>query len=234
MDFFTELIAWFSDNWQGDDGVWAQSLTHIRYSVIATAIAAVIALPIGLGLGHTGRGGTVAINVSNFGRAIPSFGLIMIAYIALGLSLTPVLITLVAIAIPPMLTNSYVAVRSVDREIKEAARGMGMTGWQVLMRAELPVAMPLVMAGIRTSAVQVVATATLAAFVGLEGLGRFIIDGLPQQDFHKVIAGAVLVALLSIGTEYGLALVQRFSVSRGIAERNADAGFAAKMTATAR
>jgi osmoprotectant transport system permease protein len=213
------VLEWFADpaNWQGVDGVPNRVLQHVWYSLIATVLAVAIALPIGLALGHTGRGGQIAINISNLGRAIPSFGIIILVFILAGIGFTPVLVTLVALALPPIVTNSYVGVRAVDPEVRDAAEGMGMTGWEVLRRVELPVALPLVMAGIRTSAVQVVATATLAAVISLGGLGRYIIDGLSQRNTPEVVAGAVLVAALSLLTEFALSALQRAVVSPGIA-----------------
>lgn len=235
MDILSALAGWLTDpaNWQGSDGIPNRIFEHVWYSLAATAVAVAIALPVGLALGHTGRGGQLAINVSNVGRAIPSFGIIILAFILAGIGFIPVLIALVALAIPPIITNSYVGIRAVDPEIREAAAGMGMTGAQILRRAELPVAMPLVMAGIRTSAVQVVATATLAAVIGLGGLGRYIISGFSQQDTPQVLGGAILVALLSLATEAGLGAVQRAVVSKGLAQRNAEAAVAAKVSATA-
>jgi len=202
---------------------------HLWYSLVATAIAAVIALPIGVGIGHIGRGGLLAINLSNLGRALPSLGIIILVFTLVGFGVVPVLVALTALAIPPIVTNSYVGMRSVDRDVREAAEGMGMTGWQVLWRVELPVAMPLIMAGIRTSTVQVVATATLAAFVGLGGLGRYLIDGFAQRDLPQVLGGAVLVAVLSLITELALGRVQTLVVSRGLAERSAAAAVGAKV-----
>ncbi|MGH2820066.1 MAG: ABC transporter permease, partial [Actinomycetota bacterium] len=231
MDYALETFKWFLDptSWLGQEGALLRIYEHLQYSLLSVAIGSLIALPIGLYFGHTGRGGLVAINVLNMGRAIPSFGLVMIAFMALGLGLVPILITLVALAIPPMVTNSFVGVRSVSREVREAAQGMGMTGWEVLTKVEIPVATPLVMAGLRTSAVQVVATATIGAYVGYGGLGRFIIDGRASQDVVLVTAGAILVALLSILTEFSLAKLQGVVVPRGISARSADAALAAKM-----
>jgi osmoprotectant transport system permease protein len=164
------------------DGIPVRTLQHLYYSLLATAIAAAIALPIGVLIGHTGRGALFAVNLTNLGRAIPSLGIIILMFTLVGFGIVPVLVALIALAVPPIVTNSYIGVRSVDRDVREAAEGMGMRGRQVLWQVELPVAMPLIMAGIRTSAVQVVATATLAAYVGLGGLGRYLIDGLSQRD----------------------------------------------------
>ena len=192
-------------------------------------IAAAVALPIGVFIGHTGRGAVFAVNLTNLGRAIPSLGIIILMFTLVGFGIVPVLVALIALAVPPIVTNSYIGVRSVDRDVREAAEGMGMRGRQVLWQVELPVATPLIMAGIRTSAVQVVATATLAAFVGLGGLGRYLIDGLSQRDLAQVVGGAILVAVLSLLTELVLGRVQALVVPEGLAERGADAAVRAKV-----
>jgi osmoprotectant transport system permease protein len=231
MDVLSDLIRWLTapEQWSGPSGIPVRTVQHLWYSLLATAIAAAVALPIGIGVGHLGRGGLLAINLSNLGRAIPSLGIIILVFTLVGFGVIPVLVALTALAIPPIVTNSYVGMRSVDPDVREAAQGMGMTGWQVLWRVELPVAMPLIMAGIRTSTVQVVATATLAAYVGLGGLGRYLIDGLSQQVLAQVLGGAVLVALLSLATELVLGRVQTLVVSKGLAERSAEAAVGAKV-----
>ena len=175
-----------------------------------------------------GRGPTFAVNLTNLGRAIPTLGIIILVFTVAGFGFIPVLVSLFALAVPPIVTNSYIGVRSVDPDVREAAEGMGMRGRQVLWQVELPMAMPLIMAGIRTSAVQVVATATLAAFVGLGGLGRYLIDGL-QRDLAEVVGGAILVAVLSLLTELVLGRVQTLVVSKGLAEQGADAAVRAKV-----
>lgn len=232
MDFLQSLVQWLSDpeQWSGSSGIPARVLEHVGYSVLATVIAAIIALPAGMVLGHTGRFGNLAINIANVGRAIPTFGLIIIAFLRLGFNLTAVFIALIALAIPPILTNTYVGIRQVDAEMRDAATGMGMTGAQILWRVEAPVALPLIMAGIRISAVQVVATATLAAVVSFGGLGRFIIDGLAKgvqgraRGLSEVVAGALLVALLAILTEVALGRVQRAVTPRGLRDIPATRG----------
>jgi osmoprotectant transport system permease protein len=218
MAFLSKVGAWFADpaNWTGSSGIPTRLVEHLQISGESVAIAAVIALPIGILLGHYGRFGALALNVSNVGRALPSFGILVIAFQVFGLGNLPVILALTALAIPPMVTNSYVGMREVDPDIKEAARGMGYRELAQLLRVELPLAVPLVMAGIRTSAVQVVATATLAAIIAGGGLGRYIIDGYGQQIYAEVFAGAVLVALLALATEVSLAGVERALVPRGI------------------
>ncbi|HXL19479.1 MAG TPA: ABC transporter permease [Streptosporangiaceae bacterium] len=213
-----DLWRWFADpaNWQGSDGVPTRLGEQVHVSVESIIIGAAIALPIGIVLGHYGRFGNLAINISNVGRAVPSFGIIVIAFLALGLGDGPIILALTALAIPPMVTNSYVGLREVDPDVREAARGMGYRELAQLLRVELPLAVPLIMAGVRTSAVQVVATATLAAVVAGGGLGRYIIDGLARSDYPRLVAGALLVAALALATELLLAGVQRLLVPRGI------------------
>jgi len=175
-----DLIHWLTDpgHWSGSDGIPTHLVEHLQLSAESVVIGAVIALPIGIVLGHYGRFGNLAMNVSNVGRALPSFGILVIAFYLFGLGDTPIILALTMLAIPPMVTNSYVGMREVDPDVKDAARGMGYRELARVLRIELPLAVPLVMAGIRTSAVQVVATATLGALIAGGGLGRFIVDGL--------------------------------------------------------
>jgi osmoprotectant transport system permease protein len=209
---------WLTDpaHWQGIDGIPTRLGQHLHLSIESVAIGALIALPVGIVLGHYGRFGNLAINISNAGRAVPSFGILVIAFQIFGLGDGPIILALTALAIPPMVTNSYVALRVVDADIKEAARGMGYRELAQVVRVELPLAVPLIMAGVRTSAVQVVATATLAALVAGGGLGRYIVDGLARSDNPRTLAGALLVAALALATEGILAGLQRLLVPRGI------------------
>jgi osmoprotectant transport system permease protein len=218
MSVLSNVARWFADpaHWSGPDGIPQRLVEHVQISAESVAIGAVIALPIGIALGHYGRFGNLAINISNVGRALPSFGVLVIAFQVFGLGSLPILVALVALAIPPMITNSYVGLREVDPDVREAARGMGYRELTQLVRVELPLAVPLVMAGIRTSAVQVVATATLAALIAGGGFGRYVIDGFAQQDYTKLFAGAVLVAVLAMATELSLSAVERLLVPRGI------------------
>jgi osmoprotectant transport system permease protein len=218
VSILAKVIAWFGDpaHWQGSDGIPTRLVEHVQLSAESVALGALIALPIGIGLGHLGILGNLAIGVSNVGRAIPSFAILVIAFQVFGLGDTPIILALTALAIPPMVTNSYVALREVDADIKDAARGMGYRRLAQLARVELPLAVPLIMAGIRTSAVQVVATAALAALIAGGGFGRYIIDGLAQQDYAKEFAGAVLVAVLALATEVTLWGVEQLLVPRGI------------------
>ena len=231
MSILPSVWAWFADgsHWQGPDGIPTRLVEHVQLSAEAVLIGAVIALPIGIALGHYGRFGNLAINISNVGRALPSFGILVIAFQVFGLGDLPIVLALTALAVPPMVTNSYVALREVDPDIRDAARGMGYRELAQVLRVELPLAVPLIMAGIRTSAVQVVATATLAALIAGGGLGRYIVDGLATQDYVKTAAGALLVAVLALATELSLAWVQRLLVPRGI--RLLNAPVAARATA---
>jgi osmoprotectant transport system permease protein len=228
VGFLGDVVDWFSDgsHWSGNDGIVHRMSEHVQISIVSILAAALIALPIGFLIGHVRKGGVAAVNVSNVGRALPSFALLILMVQIFGLGEPtgvfsfigsfPTFVVLVALAIPPMLTNTYIGMAGVDPEVREAAQGMGMSGRQLLRGVEAPIALPLVWAGIRTAAIAVVATATLAAYTGWGGLGRFIIDGLSVQDYVQVFAGAVLVAALAIVFEFTLALVQHFTVSRGL------------------
>ena len=218
MDFLAKVMAWLVDpaHWHGSDGIPTRLAEHLHLSIESVVIGAVIALPIGIALGHYGRFGGLAINLSNTGRAIPSFGILVVAFQAFGLGDGPIVLALTALAIPPMVTNSYVAMGEVDRDVRDAARGMGYRELRQVLQVELPLAVPLIMAGVRTSAVQVVATATLAAVIAGGGLGRYIIDGLATQDYVKMGAGSVLVAALALAIDLGLGAVQRMLMPRGI------------------
>jgi len=224
MHFLSQVADWFTtaSHWQGANGIPHRVTEHVVMSGAVVLVAIVLTLPVGVWLGHLRRFGFLSINVSNVGRAIPSFALLVLFVQIFGIGAKPAFFALLALAIPPIVTNGYVGMSEVDHDIREAARGMGMTGLQMLVRVEVPVALPVIMAGVRTAAVQVVATATLAALVAWGGLGRYIIDGLAQRDFVQVFAGAFLVAVLSISTELVLALIQRFTVSAGLTHRHRD------------
>ncbi len=224
MSLSGEVVAWFTtaEHWRGDFGVPHRLTEHLLMSAAAVATAVVLALPIGIWLGHRGRGGALAINLANVGRAVPSLAILALAQQAFGLSgwpgfgARPAFVALVALGVPPLVTNAYVGMQAVDHDVVEAARGMGMTGGELLWRVELPIALPLVMAGVRTAAVQVVATATLAAVTAWGGLGRYIVDGFGQQDNAQIVAGGLLVGLLALVTELGLGRLQRRVVSEGL------------------
>lgn len=209
----TGAIGWLLDgsNWSGANGVAHRLVQHLWLTGATVAVAALLTLPLALYLGHRGRGGALAATVANLGRAVPTFAvLVLLAFTRLGFGVRSTLVALVLFAVPPLLTNAYVGMREVDRDVVDAARGMGMTGWQVLRRVELPLAMPLIMAGLRLCTVQVVATATIAALVAGPGLGRIITAGYGLQDQAEVVAGAIIVALLALLLEGLFALLQRW------------------------
>ena len=218
MSFLRDVVTYLGDkaHWRGNDGFTRLLYEHVWISIVAVLLACAIALPIGLGLGHLRKGEVVAVNLANIGRALPSFAVLVFALQLLSIGTGPALVALVVLAIPPIVTNGYVAMAGVDDDAREAARGMGMTGLQVFRRVEVPLAVPLVMAGVRTAAVQVVATATLAALVGYGGLGLLILRGLRTRDTVEVFAAAFAVAVLSLLTELVLAALQRALTPRGI------------------
>jgi osmoprotectant transport system permease protein len=215
MGIFGDVWQWFLNpvHWHGDMGVPNRLFEHVQMAGLSTILAAAVALPAGLVIGHTRRMEFLAVSIANIGRALPSFGILGIVFPLTaslpGFGFWPTLIALFLLAIPPILTNTYVGVKNVDADTVEAAQGMGMSGREVLMGIELPLAAPLIVGGLRTATVQVVATATLAAIVGWGGLGRYIIDGFHQGNTVMVLAGAILVALLAIVTELGLGVVER-------------------------
>lgn len=222
MNVLHFINAFFSENahWHGYDGIPTRLREHVQYSLIALAIAAAIGLPVGLLTGHTGRGGNTVAFVATAGRALPSFGLLVLMFVLLGLGLTPVMIPLVVLAVPPILVTTYEAVRTVDLSPVDAARGMGMAESRVLFQVELPVALPLILSGLRSAAIQIVSTATIAAYVSLGGLGRYIVDGLYQRNYEKVVGGATLVAVLALVTLGFFWAVARFTVSPGVRRGN--------------
>jgi osmoprotectant transport system permease protein len=210
--------AFFSDSahWHGYDGIPTRVAEHVKYSLEALLFAALIGLPVGLVTGHYGRGGNALALIATAGRALPSFGLLVLMFIWIGFGLLPVMIPLVVLAVPPILVTTYEAMRSVDPSPVDAARGMGMSEARVLFQVELPVALPLVLSGLRTAAIQIVSTATIAAYVSLGGLGRYIIDGLYQKNYEKVVGGATLVAGLALTTLVVFWAASRITVSPGV------------------
>ncbi|WNM30968.1 ABC transporter permease [Streptomyces sp. Li-HN-5-11] len=218
MNVLNFVDAFFSDSahWHGYDGIPARMGEHIQYSLIALALAAVIGLPVGLLTGHYGRGGNALALIATAGRALPSFGLLVLLFILLGFGMVPVMTPLVVLAVPPILVTTYEAMRSVDPSPVDAARGMGMGEFRILFQVELPVALPLILSGLRSAAIQIISTATIAAYVSLGGLGRYIVDGLYQLDYEKVVGGATLVAVLALATLGLFWAVGRFAVSPGV------------------
>jgi len=212
------LVHWFTNgqHWSGPDGIPIRVGQHLFVSAVAVAAAIIIALPIGLWVGHRRKGEFLAVSVANIGRAVPSFAVLVLVFaimarlvpsIAYGFG--PGLVALILLGIPPILTNAIVGVHNVDADTVEAARGVGMNEKDVLLRLELPLASGLILGGVRTAALQIVATATLIALIGGGGLGRYIIDGNARGDTTLTVAGAVLVAILAIATELAMGYVQR-------------------------
>lgn len=218
--------AWFTDpaNWTGPGGIPVRTWEQIQMSVVAMALALALALPLGLVLGHLRKGVLLATNISNVGRAVPTLAvLIILASIpSIGVGNTAAILALAVFAIPPVITNTFAGMASVDPDVLDAGAGMGMGRRQRLFRVEMPLASPLILAGIRTATVQVVATASLAALVGGGGLGRYVVDGFALQDTTLIVAGAILTALLAICAEGVLALIERLATPRGLRHRRAE------------
>lgn len=214
------IVAWLLDpaNWSGPSGIPTRILEHVELSGLAVLVGALLAIPVGLFIGHTGRGAAAIVAIGNLGRAIPSYAMLVVLVPLLGIGFLNALVALVLLAIPPILVNTHAGIQGVDREMIEAGRGMGMRELQLLRRIELPLALPVIIAGLRTSAVQVVATATLAALVGGGGLGRFIVDGFALRDIPQLVGGAILVGLLAILTERGFAVLEQLAISPGLRE----------------
>ena len=231
-----EFIAWITDpaTWQGETGIPFRLLEHIGISAVSVLTATLIALPIGLWIGHTGRWANLAINIANIGRALPSYAVIVVILpfsLAFspeyGLDLIPTFIAMVLLAIPPILVNAYAGLREVDRDLLEAGRGMGLHESQVLRTLELPLASPVIIGGFRTAVLNVIATATIGAVVGFGGLGRYILDGRLKgvAGLGELIGGAILVSALAIGVDLLLALVQRTAAHRADRTRAPARGF---------
>ncbi|MGO9281335.1 MAG: ABC transporter permease [Streptosporangiaceae bacterium] len=218
MSFLSFAWNWLKSpaQWHGADGIPIRVLQHLGYSGLSLLVAATIALPLGVAIGHSGRGSFVIVSLANVWRAIPTLGLLVLMVILLGFSVLAWLIPLVVLAIPPILVNAYEGVAGVDPGLKDAARGMGMTPWQQLRKVEVPVALPLIMLGLRTGAIFVVATATIAAEIGLGGLGRYIIDGLATENYGEVAGGAALVVALALVVQVVFVGLRRLVVPAGL------------------
>ena len=218
MSFFTYAWDWVtqSANWHGSGSIPQQILAHLGYSILPLLIAAVIGIPAGVAVGHSGRGAVFVVNLANSWRAIPTLGLLVLLAVYLGFSFLTWLLPLVVLAIPPILVNAYEGVAGVEPGVRDAAKGAGMTSWQQVTRVEVPIALPLILVGLRTSAIFVVATATIAAYIGLGGLGRFIIDGLSSYQDGPVAGGALLVVILAVLVLGFFALLSRLIVPAGL------------------
>lgn len=224
MEFLGEVVTWLTDpaNWAGRNGIGIRLWEQVFISAAALVAALVIALPLGLAIGHTGRGATVVVSIANMGRAVPSLGWLGIFFplvLLLGTGESGFftgLVALTLLAIPPIVTNTYIGLREVDRDLIEAGRGMGMRETQLLRHVEVPLALPVILAGVRTSAVQTIATATLVAVVSGGTLGVIIIQGINGGGRERLVGAAILVALLSIGTELLFGLFERLATRHGI------------------
>ncbi|MFL6090200.1 MAG: ABC transporter permease [Aeromicrobium sp.] len=208
--------AWLTDpaHWIGADGIPHRLLEHVGYSSLTVALSALIAVPLGLWIGHTGRFRGLAVGASGALRAMPTLGLLTWFVLLVGVGLTAPILALVILAIPPLLAGTYAGLESVDRQIIDAARAMGFTEWQVLRRVEIPLALPLLVGGFRSAALQVVATATVAAFVGLGGLGRYLIDGQAYRDYPQMVGGSVLVIVLALAADGLFVAAQRLTTTK--------------------
>jgi osmoprotectant transport system permease protein len=218
MNLVASIVEWLTDpaHWTGAGSIPLRLAEHLYFSALALLVALLIALPIGVVVGHTGRGSFLIVGLANGLRSLPELGLLTLLVLGMGIGLVPVTIALAVLGIPPLLAGAYAGVRNVDRSVVDAARGVGMTESQVLVKVELPNALPLILGGLRAGALQVIATAAVAAYVSFGGLGRFLIDGLRTRDYPQMAAGAVLVAVLALTVEAILALVQRQVVSPGL------------------
>jgi osmoprotectant transport system permease protein len=222
MSVIHDAYVWLNDplNWTNPGGILDQLRTHLRLSALAVAAGGLVAWPSGVWLGHRGRGGGLVVVVSNISLAIPTLALLTILPLTfLDFGDVAVVLALAVFAVPPLLANAYTGVRQVDPEVRDAARGMGLSSWQVLTQVELPLAVPYLAAGLRTAAVQSVATVTLAALIGAGGLGAFVNEGFGRQDNGEVLAGGLLVAVLCLLVEAVLAVVQRLVTPRALRTR---------------
>ncbi|MFJ6653006.1 ABC transporter permease [Microbacterium sp. NPDC091313] len=218
MNLFVDAIAWILGGGSATAPIGVALLQQIVYTAISVAVAAVIAVPVGWYIGHTGRGREIAVSISGAARAIPSFGLLILLVLLMGVLLKPqaAVVTFVILAIPSLLAGAYTGFEAIDRRVIDAGRSMGMTEWQILWRIEVPLGLPLLIGGIRAATLQVVATVTIAAYIGLGGLGQYIITGLALRQLEVIIGGALLVALLALVLDGLFALLQHAVVPRGV------------------
>ena len=220
MGWLQDVVAWFTDpdSWRGPAGVPALLVEHLGLSAAALGLACLLGLPLAVWLGHVGRGGVLAVQVSNVGRAVPTLAVLILLVLApspFGRTTLSAVLAFTLFALPPVVTNAYAGMREVDRGAVDAARGMGMSGWQVLHRVELPLAAPLVMTGVRLAAVQVVATVSIAAIAAFGGLGRIVTSGYANRDVGELVAGALLIAVLALAVDLVLGWVTGRVARRG-------------------
>ena len=207
MNFLTQALSYLftAGNWMGPVGLGVRTLEHLEYTAAAVAVSALVAIPVGLIVGHTGRGTLVVVSLVNALRALPTLGVLLLAVLLWGLGLVPPIVALMLLGVPPLLAGTYAGVSAVDRTVVDAARSMGMSELRVLFRVEVPNALPLILGGLRTATLQVVATATVAAYASLGGLGRYLIDGIQVRQFHIAVVGALMVAALALIIDGALA-----------------------------
>ncbi len=220
---FLDAIAFIFDpaNLMGEKGILPRLLDHLLYTGLSLGVALLIGIPVGLLIGHTGKGKNLVIALTGAFRALPTFGLLLFIILFTGLGLWPLLSVLAILAIPPIIAGAYSGLDSVNRETIDSARAIGMTEWQILGKVELPLALPLILGGIRSATLQIIATATIAAYVGLTGLGRFLIEGLAYHDYTIAFAGAILVAALALAADGLLAVIQKLVVPHGVSRGSA-------------
>lgn len=213
---FLQSLHWLADpsRWSGPDGIPIRTLEHLGYTALGVVVAALLAIPLGLAVGHTGRFKGLAVATAGAARALPTLGLVTLFALLVGIGLTAPLLSFVILAIPSLLAGAYSAIESADPATVDAARAQGMTELQILTRVEIPLGMPLLIGGVRGATVQVVATAMLAAYVGNGGLGRYIFQGLGSQNYPQMIAGSLLVIALALLLDLALLLLQRLTGPR--------------------
>jgi osmoprotectant transport system permease protein len=222
MNLLIEAMQWLfaPERLEGSNPIPLRLEEHLFYTFISVAIAAVIAVPLGFFIGHTGKGRDFAVGLSGAARALPSFGLILFLVLLIGVAQVQLqfaaITAFVLLAIPSTLAGAYAGIEAVDRRVIDAARAVGMTEWQILWKVEVPIALPLLIGGMRASTLQVVATATLAAYVGLGGLGIYIFRGLPLQRYDEMLGSALLIAALALLLDGLFALIQQFAIPRGV------------------
>lgn len=214
MNFLQQALTFIftAENWSGKAGLGTRIIEHLQYTGIAVGVSALIAIPIGLVIGHTGRGSFLVVTAVNALRALPTLGVLLLGVLLWGLGLLPPTVALALLGIPPLLAGTYAGIANVDPKVTDAARSMGMSGRQVLTRVEVPNALPLILGGLRTATLQVVATATVAAYASLGGLGRYLIDGIKVRQFYLALVGALLVTVLALLLDGLLAMVVWLSV----------------------
>lgn len=222
MNQVIDAFGWLLDssNWSGSRGIGVRILEHLWYTLLAIVLAAVIALPAGLFIGHTGKGRSIAIGLTGALRALPSLGLLTFLAITMGLginlAIVPSTIVLAVLAIPPLLAASYSGVEAVDGEVVDGARATGLKEWQIVSRVEVPLAGPLLVGGLRSAMLQVIATATLSAYLGLGGLGRFIFDGQAVRDYTQMLGGAIVVIALALSIDGLILLAKKLLLPAGV------------------